>query len=239
MEDINFALSLSGLVAGIVSVVVAVIAIGLSVAFYISARNAEKAVGTELAGIKAQTGTLEKIAGQQLSRLTKVVSETQKTSSDLLERLVGIQPPGLFQQTEEAKTHEPSGTTISGHEIPNFPEKIDVNYFREVVIIFYYTLYYYTSYANLFAQYQLPPMEEYDETSALHRLARKVLDASASDFRALAAQLDQWLERDRDFLVNHPDFAIAQEGALVQSLIRSADQRFADLEAAKQPSGTT
>ncbi|SRR5258708_5147882 len=62
------------LVSFIVQTILAIVAVGLSLWFYDKAKTSEKSVEVALSAIQAQTGTLERITGRQLDRLTKAVT---------------------------------------------------------------------------------------------------------------------------------------------------------------------
>lgn len=57
------------------SIALALVAIGQATYFFIKSKDSEKTVETALDGIRQQTETLQKIAGRQLDRLTKFVTE--------------------------------------------------------------------------------------------------------------------------------------------------------------------
>jgi hypothetical protein len=75
------AVTIVSLVAGIVSVLLGLLAIGISLYFYTQTKNTEKDVSGLLEGIRAQTETLQKIVGRQMDRLIRGVTE-QAPSSD-------------------------------------------------------------------------------------------------------------------------------------------------------------
>lgn len=68
------ALGIVGLVAGIVSVILAIIAIWQAVHFYTQGKNTEFRVETALAAIQGQVQTLQAVNGRTLDRLTKYVT---------------------------------------------------------------------------------------------------------------------------------------------------------------------
>lgn len=69
MEAINLASSIA-------SIILAVIAIGMSVYFYTQSKNTETKVESSLESIKAQTDTLQKLTGKWMDRLTKYVTDS-------------------------------------------------------------------------------------------------------------------------------------------------------------------
>lgn len=81
-------LGLLGLASGLVSIILAVVAIWLAIHFYNQAKGSEIAVATALADIRAQTSTLERIAGRQLDRLTKYATQSKPEDPQLAEFLI-------------------------------------------------------------------------------------------------------------------------------------------------------
>lgn len=236
-------LSISGLTAGIVSVILGLAALGISAIFFVSAKNSERAIASALEGIRAQTTTLSEISTRHLRDLTKVISRqvqqpepTSETIVALTSAITGVlevHRTGFIEQDQQERTV--SGTTIQGHNIPLLQDSIDKNILREWAITMFLTLYYYTAYANYFAQSFLPSETDYNEANDFDRLVRQLLDMSANDFRVIAAALDQWVAQEPEFVRNHRLYqAFGVQGQLVQSLVRSARQQF-ELQAGTQP----
>jgi hypothetical protein len=106
-------LGLLGLVAGLVSIVLGVIAIWLSLHFYHQAKGSETAVGTMLADIRAQTATLERIAGRQLDRLTRFATQPRQEDPQVSQLMVifreltavALSPGDSEPQTEPLPDH--------------------------------------------------------------------------------------------------------------------------------------
>src|SRR5437773_694826 len=71
--------------SGVVSLILAVIAIWLSLYFYTRGKDTEKSVTNALAEIKAQTAALERLSAKQLDRLTKFATEGRPTDPALAE----------------------------------------------------------------------------------------------------------------------------------------------------------
>lgn len=70
----------------VASTVLAVVAIWLSIHFFVKGKDSEKAVEKALEGIKAQTDTLQKVASRQLDRLTRYATEPRP--ADFLDTVV-------------------------------------------------------------------------------------------------------------------------------------------------------
>ena len=66
---------LLSLISSAVSIALAIIAICLSLYFFVQSRNVQQNVSSALVEIKTQTGLLQKLTFKQLDRLTKFVTE--------------------------------------------------------------------------------------------------------------------------------------------------------------------
>lgn len=171
------------LVASVVSVIVGMVAIAMSVAFYLSGRGTEQRVGASLTKIETQTEMLQKITGKQLDRLTRFAidrPEVEQTKpAELILGLIQIaEPLARILQPATAGATNPQALTA---ELVNC----------------YIGLYYYTALTNFWAQVNLPAIEEFDETNNLHAVAKRVVDTSDADFVAIAAILTR---TDQDLL---------------------------------------
>jgi hypothetical protein len=232
--ELNFWLSVAGIVAGVVSVILAVVAIVLSALFFGFSSRAQTGVTGALEGIRGQTETLAKISSQQLTRLTKIVSDQVRRPQ------LDVEATNLFQQFADAvaslqtktllqeatQPHPAQGVVLSDHGIPLYPPEVDVPALKDAALTSYYALYYYTAYANFFAQAGLPSIEDFDETNPYHRIVRQLLDLSAADFQLVANALDGWATRDSDLVRHHRLAALGLEGQLVRDLVRSSSQEF-------------
>jgi hypothetical protein len=106
-------LGILGLVAGIVSIVLGIMAIWLSLHFYREAKGAEAAVSTALVDIRAQTATLERITARQLDRLTRFATQPRSQDSQVSELVlifrqltaVALAPPGSQPQADPLPEH--------------------------------------------------------------------------------------------------------------------------------------
>lgn len=73
--DISTTLTMWSIVASIVSTLLAILAIGLSVYFFVIARRAESSIENSLTRIETQAEMIQKVTGRQLERLTKFITE--------------------------------------------------------------------------------------------------------------------------------------------------------------------
>ena len=153
------------LMSSVVSVVLGVVAIFLSLYFFVQSRNVQENVRTALAEIKAQTGVLQKITSRQLDRLTKFVTERPDQRQQQLDRLLAGAEQASSILREDLKRQK--------------------NINKELVsetINCYITLYFYMALMNYWSQGHLPPPDQFDEQNRSHTQARSVVDASAETF---------------------------------------------------------
>src|SRR3989442_6696881 len=132
-------LGILGLVAGLVPVLVGIVAIWLSLHFYHQAKGAETTVSTALADIRAQTATLERIAGRQLDRLTRFATQPRPEDPQVSELMI------IFRQLT-AVALAPDGPD---REDPP-PEHVQAMY----------NVMYFSAVANIGWNRQLPPASE-------------------------------------------------------------------------------
>lgn len=229
-------LAITGLVAGLVSIVIGMVAIALSVAFYFAAKGAESAVNTALAGIEAQTQLLAEISTRHLKDLVGLVSQTARPPETTVDTMTAFAiairglpqsaEPGLLQPQRTNET--PHGETISNHGIPQFPAAIDKTMVRDNFISLYYALYFYTAFLNVTAQGWLPNEEDYSETDRNHKMAREMLDLTAWDFRLMANALDLWVATEPDYVRGHRLYQLfGVSGQALMNSVRNASEEFA------------
>jgi len=103
--------------ASIVSVIVGVIAIMLSIYFFVTNRKTEKDVSNSLTKIETQAETLQRITGSQMDRLTKYVTEQKSSAIDeSLPKLLAILtelPQTIFTQTQQVTGAIDEDTSIN------------------------------------------------------------------------------------------------------------------------------
>ncbi len=157
-------------VAGLVSIALGILAIVLSLWFFRQTKDTERNVSNSLTKIETQADMLSKLTGRQLDRLTKFVTEPKPAKSDEqmgeLIRIFAQLPQMLLSPTTD-------GT------VPN----------REQQIALLIALYFYTAQINWWAQNSLPNVDDFDENDAFHNHTKRVIDMSAADFQAAAAEL--------------------------------------------------
>jgi len=70
------------LAAAIASIVLAVVAIGLSIFFWMKGKDTETRVATALEGIRSQTDALQKLTGRWMDRFTRYATEPKPADRD-------------------------------------------------------------------------------------------------------------------------------------------------------------
>ena len=202
------------LVGSAVSVILGILAIALSIYFYVAGRNTETRVAASLSKIEAQAEMLQKLAGRQLDRLTKFVTDERRQPEDpRIGQFLGM----LIEMAKPLTTsvQKPS------------PEANRTEQFEELVSC-YIIIYYYTAVANYWAQWYLPSAGEFDASNEFHVLVQRTVDASATDFTHLAQVLTQI---DEEWLQKSAVATYLQEAqAFWRTSVRTSSQIFVDKE---------
>ena len=188
MEDQMDTLGIIGIVAGIVSVILAVVAIWQAMYFFCKGKKTETEVSTALAGIKAQVNTLQSVNTKITDRLTKFVTTPRNDpaqASDLLAITLSNLPEIAL------KLLPPSQAT-------------NESALRQEITLSYAALWYYQATTNVWASFCLPRPEDFDPER--HAYSKHVVDQSAADFKYignLVSQLDQKEITSQDFQLSH------------------------------------
>ena len=158
------------LISSAVSAVLALVAIGLSLYFFVQSRNIQENVSTALAEIKTQASVLQKITFKQLDRMTKFVTERPTQQSQQLDRLLNAAEgfSDILQDLQEGNQRLVAET-----------------------ITCYIAIYYYSALTNYWSQGYLPPRDQFNEQDRNHALAVRVVDSSANDFFLLGEILNK------------------------------------------------
>ena len=158
---------LLSLISSAVSIALAIIAICLSLYFFVQSRNVQQNVSSALVEIKTQTGLLQKLTFKQLDRLTKFVTERpDQQQLDELSKFSSIFREDLKRQ-----------------------EGIHKQLVKETLNC-YIGIYFYTALTNYWAQGYIPSSDQFDKNNRDHVLARRVVDLSCEDFNLLAGILN-------------------------------------------------
>ncbi len=163
------------IVSSIVSVILAVFAIGISIWFFIVGRNTDKNVSNNLTEIKTQAEMLQKISGKQLDRLTKYVTEPRDTATnEILNEMIKVmaQLPSTLSSTFQ-QTNSTS----------------DVSSLRSELISCYIALYFYTAQTNFWSRINLPNASDFDKENHFDITCKKIVDMSTDDFDTMAKSL--------------------------------------------------
>lgn len=159
LNIINTAGNLTAIILGLLAIV-------LSIWFFVLAKNSELETKRALEGIRTQTDALQKLAGRWLDRFTKHLVEEKP-----LDALWDV-----------------------ASQVSNLPERISqylqiniaqVHQNRSEIISCYIALQYYAAQANVFAQTSLPSFNELNETNESHRFMRQTVDQSSADVKYL------------------------------------------------------
>ena len=160
------------LVGSLVSIILGAFAIVLSIYFFVQSKKTEQSISVSLAKIEAQTDALQKIAGRQLDRLTKYVTQSHNPATDdALAELIPVLkdlPKSLLGSRSDAITPTPG--TEDAQEL----------------LIAYGALYFYIGQANFWSQLNLPSAAQYDPTQPIQSEAKTIVDLSAQDFNYVA-----------------------------------------------------
>jgi hypothetical protein len=161
------------IIAGISSIAISIIAIALSIVFYMAGRKTENSVSRSLVKIETQSDALQKLSGKQIDKLMQHAYESKTATSDVMGQMISIlsQIPITI-------------TTILRQPIdnPNQPT-------QDQIISLYAALYFYTAQSNYWSQYYLPKASEYDSENAFHSLTKRIVDLSCADFSTIAGWL--------------------------------------------------
>lgn len=164
------------LIAAAMTLVLGPFAIWLSVTFYHKATDAERETAKALEAIKAQTGTLERLTGKWMDRLTRYVTGPRPAdeSLTLLVTTLAQLPTHLLAQLQTP------GTARS-----------DVRALTDELVNTYIAIYYYVGIANVLAQGLLPDESDFDDANELHSGLQRLVDMSAQDFTYMAGILER------------------------------------------------
>ena len=172
------------ILSGVFSISISVIAIFLSIIFYLAGRKTEISVSTSLAKIETQTDALQKLSGKQIDKLMKHAFEgnSQGANNDAMMQMMST----LSQIPLHITTILRQPT-----ENPNSDESI----------LLYSALYFYTAQTNYWSQFYLPKAQFFDPENENDALIKRVVDLSHEDFTKVANWLNQC---DPEKLKNNP-----------------------------------
>lgn len=162
------------ILSGVFSISISVIAIFLSIIFYLAGRKTEISVSTSLSKIETQTDALQKLSGRQIDKLMKHAFENNNGNSNNDTMLQLMSAFSQLPVTITTILRQPTESTNDAQTIADL----------------YAALYFYTAQSNYWSQYYLPKAADYDETNEFDALTKRIVDLSHTDFAAVA----NWLE---------------------------------------------
>jgi len=169
-----------GLVAGIVSAILAVVAIWQAMYFYSKGKDTETHVETALSDIKGQVETLQAVNAKITDRLTRYATaprnDASQTSELLAVTLRSLPEIALKLLPPTQVTNEPA--------------------LRQEIMLAYMALWHSLATANVWASLSLPSPELFDQGNHLHLLCKQVIDRTAIDFKHVAGLVSQSRQED-------------------------------------------
>lgn len=207
------------LVAGIVSVLLGFLAIGVSLYFYTQTKNTEKDLGKLLEGIRTQTDALQKIVGRQMDRLIRGVTDQPSSDFSAVYEMIGA--------IKEIPT-----TVITLLQAPSSSSSQAVQWWKHEAIKGYIGAYYYSALTNIAHQYFLPPLDQLLPEDRMKR----VVDSSHADF----TMLDEWFPKlDKEDLTRNTLYHLHQEAQSWKPFIKDSTATYAQRAASVPPVGQT
>jgi hypothetical protein len=212
-------MEIASIVASFVSLVLAGVAIWLSLYFYTQGKNTETRVQVALEGIKAQTDALQAINARTLDRLTKYVTTPRDDASQTVQVLYAT-----IRELPDIVLKLRPPTSQSNEEG-----------LRQGLMNAYIALWNYAGTANIWASFSLPPADRFNPADAFDRLVQSIVDRSASDFHFLTSLIDQI---PTDEIRKSPYLSLYQEAhTQFRNLVTDTANHFA--RRAQQQSPTT
>lgn len=163
------------IVSSVVSVILAIFAIGLSIYFFVETKNTEQRVTNSLSKIEAQADSLQKINAKWMDRLTRYVTTERESPAD-------NSVPQLIQILAQL----PATITAT---LTQTPDKSTQQQLVEEVYSAYIALYFYIAQTNYWSQFYLPNVSDFDSNDEFHNLVKRVVDMSDADFKFIAGIL--------------------------------------------------
>lgn len=163
------------LAVGLASLLMAILAGGLSIYFFVQSKATEKSTSQLLEGIKVQTEVLQKLTGKWMEKLINYSTQSQPVFNDTLTTLVTF----IQEMPSRLSGNVPSNSTD-----------------RQGMIIGFIGTYYYAAIANTAIQMNVP--DEFNVQNETHNLIKNLLDSTASDvqtFRTMLQSLGQDLNQ--------------------------------------------
>jgi hypothetical protein len=149
--------------AALASIVLAVVAIGLAVYFYVKGRDSESRASSVLSQMQTQVGTLDKLSSKMLDRLTRASIETRPEQEAILTIISAL------RQMPESLANGPRGPVA---------QSVSPGEWIAALV----AAYYYSSMANFLLQGMITAVEE---GTGIYKNFEGLIEASYRDFRYL------------------------------------------------------
>ena len=158
-----------GIIAGIVSIILAIVAIWQAMYFYTKSKDTESSVTSSLVGIKAQVDTLQSVNSKITDRLTKYVTSPKTDTAQATEITAALR-------------------NISDIALKFVPPTQDTNIvtLRTEVLLAYIAIWHSKAETNIWAAISLPRPESFDPQIDWHILCKNIVDRSAADFKYMS-----------------------------------------------------
>lgn len=221
--------------ANVVSVLVGLIAFGVSLYFYNKARDAEVRVTELLSQISNETQAMQNITRTYTARLLKTVSDiAEKRSAEELK--LNMEPVNIFLRFTElfqsksqiSQVTAGSSNLISGHKIPRLADPLSAEVLQQEVITIVSILYIYVGCANYYAQWALPSQDRFDPSNSFHTHTANFLNESAAAFancHNLLLEIQKALPIPTEANVQFR--SLREADAAIKDRVRTAGQTFA------------
>lgn len=163
------------IISSVVSVILGILAMALSIYFFVQSKDTENAVSSSLAKIETQTESLQRLSSRYMDRLTRYVTEDKPGSmAESVPTLIAI-------LSQLPQTLTATLTQVS-------PRDKSQELMTEIYSC-YIALYFYIAQTNYWSQYYLPKVCDFKEENEFHTLVRRIVDMSDADFAAMAGIL--------------------------------------------------
>jgi hypothetical protein len=156
-------LDIINLAAALASIVLAVVAVGVAVSFYVRGRVSEGRASSVLSQMQTQVGTLDKLSGKMLDRLTRVSIESRPEQEAILTIISAL------RQIPESLANGPRGSVAQGVSPSEWIAALVSGY-------------YYSSMANFLLQGMITAV---DDGTGIYKNLEWLIEASYRDFRYL------------------------------------------------------
>lgn len=207
-------LDIFNLVASITSIILAILAIILSMVFFFSSKRAELQARLALRDIEKATKSLDSLSMKLISRLTTYAMTPSSTEQSLLDLL--------------SKNLGPTTNLSESDDVPSNPTNAQLNQLRVDNLI---TAFYYASVSNVSLQNLLPPnMAQLSSIGGIVQL----IDQSKAD----AQILKDWIIGSQELLNSSRLKHLYNEALALENSLKTVTEFYTDLGAGVVPPAT-